>query len=158
MMLARRWRTLAKLERRNRLLLLEAYVSLGWARALLFLPFSRLAFALGAHRKESPLGAGVEEARIARRVSWAIHCASRHTPWESTCLVRAVAGLTMLRRRGFGCTLYLGTGRDEGGALAAHAWLRSGAYYVTGAEEMHRFTIVGTFAAGAAHRAGRGGT
>ena len=29
------------------------------------------------------------------------------------------------------------------GELIAHAWLRSGPFYITGAEVMERFTVVG---------------
>ncbi|GAE44160.1 hypothetical protein JCM21738_846 [Mesobacillus boroniphilus JCM 21738] len=51
----------------------------------------------------------------------------------------------MLQRRGINSTLYLGTAKDETGKLIAHAWLRSGSYYVSGAEEMNRFTVVSKF-------------
>ena len=52
----------------------------------------------------------------------------------------------MLEKRGIESTLYLGTAKDESGELIAHAWLRSGPYFVTGAEGMEKFTVVGKFA------------
>ena len=70
---------------------------------------------------------------------------SRYTFWESECLVKAMAGMKMLERRGIESTLYLGTAKDETG-LIAHAWLRSGTFYVSGAEVMERFTVVAQFA------------
>ncbi|WP_309121666.1 lasso peptide biosynthesis B2 protein [Paenibacillus sp.] len=146
MSLLRKWNRIWTLDGETRLLFAEAYLYLGWARILLFFPFSRIAFTLGAHMKETPTVASVEEARVARRISAAVQCVSRHTFWESKCFVRAISCQRMLRRRGISSTLYLGTGRDESGGLAAHAWLRSGALYVSGREEMHRFTVVGTFA------------
>ena len=54
--------------------------------------------------------------------------------------------MKMLERRKIESTLYLGTGKDEDGSFAAHAWLRSGPYYVTGANGMERYTVVGKFA------------
>ncbi|MDQ0242537.1 hypothetical protein J2S09_000073 [Bacillus fengqiuensis] len=81
-----------------------------------------------------------------RFVSDAIHIMSRYTFWESMCLVKAIAGMKMLQRRQIESTLYLGTARDEEGKMIAHAWLRSGSYFVSGAEEKDRFTVVAKFA------------
>lgn len=140
-------RVLLALPAGNRRLLAEAFFELGRARLALLRPFARLAPSLGERERETPSERAPEgERAIVGRVADAIAAASRHTPWSSMCLTRAVAGLRMLERRGIGCTLYLGTGRDETGGLAAHAWLRSGDRYITGAEEMRRFTTVGKFA------------
>lgn len=83
-----------------------------------------------------------------RKVSRAVHTMSRVTWWESQCLVKAYAAMKMLNRRGISSTLYLGSGRDEQGNMAAHAWLRSGSYLVTGKEGHERYTVVGMFANG----------
>ena len=71
---------------------------------------------------------------------------SRYTFWESQCLVKAIAAMKMLERRQIESTLYLGTAKDEKGKLIAHAWLRSGPFYITGAEVMEKFTVVSKFA------------
>ena len=55
------------------------------------------------------------------------------TPWESKCLVRALAAQRLLCRRGLSSTLYLGCGMEEG-KMVAHAWLRFGEMYVTGGD------------------------
>jgi hypothetical protein len=83
----------------------------------------------------------------------AVQIISNHTMWESKCLVRAIAALKMLERRHIDSTLYLGTARDDNGMMIAHAWLRSGPFYVTGAEGMHRFAVVGMFAKSIANKA-----
>ncbi len=83
-----------------------------------------------------------------KNVANAIRIMSNYTFWESQCLVKAIAGMKMLERRHIDCTLYLGTARDEKGSMIAHAWLRSGNFYVSGAEGMERFTVVGMFAKG----------
>ena len=81
-----------------------------------------------------------------RMISKLLHIVSKYTFWESQCLVKAIAAMRMLEKRGIESTLYLGTAKDESGELIAHAWLRSGPYYVTGAERMEKFTVVGKFA------------
>ena len=53
--------------------------------------------------------------------------------------------MKMLERRGIPSTLYLGSGRDDQGQMAAHAWLRSGSYIVTGKEGHERYAVVGIF-------------
>lgn len=83
---------------------------------------------------------------ILAKVSQAISITSKYTFWESQCLVRAIAAMKMLERRNIDSTLYLGTAKDEHGKLIAHAWVRSGPFYITGSEGMDKFTIVGTFA------------
>ncbi len=58
---------------------------------------------------------------------------ARHLPWPTTCLVRAVAGRLLLRRRGIPSTIRLGVNKT-GAGLAAHAWLIVGDAIVLGGE------------------------
>ncbi|MBS4209172.1 lasso peptide biosynthesis B2 protein [Bacillus sp. FJAT-50079] len=129
------------------LLLIEAYLFLGWARILKKVPFSKVAPLLGEHMYETPhhYNSKGNNERV-KNISHAIHIMSKYTLWESQCLVKAMAGMKMLERRGIDSTLYLGTGRDDAGQMIAHAWLRSGPYYISGAEGMEKFTIVSMFA------------
>ncbi|WP_418792211.1 lasso peptide biosynthesis B2 protein [Phosphitispora sp. TUW77] len=131
------------LNRRTKLLFIEAYLYLGWARFLVYLPFSWVAPYLGEQMRESPFC--LERAHIItiKHIYNAIKVMSRHTLWESACLVRAIAALKMLQRRNIESTLYLGTAKDENAKLIAHAWLRSGPFYITGAEEMKKFAVAG---------------
>jgi len=78
-------------------------------------------------------------------ISKAVRWMSKHTLWESKCLVQAIAAMKMLERRKIESTLYLGTGKDDNGKMIAHAWLRSGSRIITGAEMMKRFTVVAIF-------------
>jgi hypothetical protein len=130
----------------DRWLLLEALVWLGLARlAVTVLPFRRIAPHLGDHMAESPEeeGAVVDDLP---RVSWAVQAVSRRTPWESRCLVQAVAAQRMLRRRGIGSTLYLGVAKAGQTELEAHAWLRSGRVYLVGGQDRQRYKVVSSFA------------
>ncbi|UQZ85683.1 hypothetical protein SK3146_04972 [Paenibacillus konkukensis] len=140
---ARNW---LSLDWKTMLAFIEAYVYLGWARFLVSRPFAEITPSLGEAMEETPETSLPEQEGRLRVVYDAVQIMSRHTFWESKCLVRAIAALKMLERRRIESTLYLGTAKDEAGKLIAHAWLRSGPYYITGAEEMGRFRVVGKFA------------
>jgi len=140
----RRLKIFLLMNSRKKMMLLEAYILLGWARILKLVPFSRVAPSLGDQNEETV--SFTKNKATLKEVSEVIHIASRYTFWESQCLVKAMAAMKMLERRKIDSTLYLGTGRDESGKLVAHAWLRSGPFYISGAEGMERFVVVGKFA------------
>jgi hypothetical protein len=135
----------------TKLILVEAYVFLGWARFLKFFRFSKVSQTLGEHMNETSFQIDHSDLKLIRTVSQAVNMMSRYTFWESMCLVKAIAAMKMLERRHIESTLYLGTGKDENGKLIAHAWLRSGPFYITGAEEIERFTVVSKFAKKISH-------
>lgn len=129
-----------------KLLFLEAFIYLGWARILKILPFSKVFPSLGQQMEETSLSPIDANKVTLQKVSQAINLMSRYTFWESQCLVKAIAGMKMLEKRGVESTLYLGTAKDEQGKLIAHAWLRSGPFYISGSEGMEKFTVVSKFA------------
>ncbi|MFX4263225.1 lasso peptide biosynthesis B2 protein [Pelotomaculum propionicicum] len=135
----------------------EAFYLTGVVRlAILLLPFRWLAPHLGQHMVESPQEEDAAAIEAARRVGLAVETVSRHSPWESKCLVQAIAGKILLRRRGIGSTLYLGVDRDDAKILIAHAWLRCGGLVLTGGQGREHFTVVGKF--GDDGRRGRAGS
>lgn len=127
------------------MLFLEAFFYLAYGRMFKALPFSKMSKKLGNQMDETSFEWQTDQVML-KDVSDAIHIMSRYTFWESQCLVKAVAGMKMLERRNIESTLYLGTAKDDQGQFIAHAWLRSGPFYLTGAEEMERFIVVGKFA------------
>ncbi|MDQ0217472.1 hypothetical protein J2S21_000561 [Peribacillus cavernae] len=127
-------------------MLFESYLYLGWARYLKSIPFSKVAPSLGDQMKETTFDFHSSNKEVLSSISQTIHIMSRYTFWESQCLVKAIAAMKMLEKRQIESTLYLGTAKDETGELIAHAWLRSGPFYITGSEGMKKFTIVGKFA------------
>ncbi|RST72537.1 lasso peptide biosynthesis B2 protein [Siminovitchia acidinfaciens] len=150
--------TLISLKPKTIFLLLEAYLYLGWARLLKIIPFSKVAPSLGEHMEETPNHVKAEHTAVIKNISHALHIMGKYTFWESQCLVKAVAGMKMLEKRGIDSTLYLGTARDESGQMVAHAWLRSGPFYLSGAEGMEKFTTVGMFAKKVGAHHGKGGS
>jgi hypothetical protein len=95
--------------------------------------------------QESPEKTIPRNRERARQVARGIHYTFLHLPWHSTCLVQAIAGMMMLKRRGQESTLYLGIGREQNEAFGAHAWLRSGDVVVTGADEKDNFKVLSSF-------------
>ncbi len=142
--LRRGLRTLRSLSWADRTLLVEATLRLGVARlALLLLPFRLVSPHLGAPKQETGQDGGDRD--LLRRLSWAIGAVSRRAPWRCKCLEQGIAAKMMLRRRRLANTLYLGVARGEE-QIEAHAWLRSGTFYVTGGAGRERFSVVSTFA------------
>lgn len=100
--------------------------------AILILPSKVLQRFWGRNGEESPEKETREHYAYARLVSRHVNRVANKTQWESKCLVRALTARKLLMRKGITCTLYLGVGKDENGEMVAHAWLRSGEYFVTG--------------------------
>jgi hypothetical protein len=135
--------------RRERRALYEAALCLVCARLLLLVPFRRIAPFLG---RAEPVDAArpvaalsEEQRREAVAVRRALLRISRHLPWHSSCLVCAIAGRMMLRRRSMPSLLQLGARIDSPVALAAHAWLRSGDVDVTGADVASQYSPIVAF-------------
>lgn len=134
-----------RMPNKEKLIFIEAFIFLGWSRILKNIPFKKLAPLLGTHMSELPYENNLAVRDDLRAVSSAINIMSKYTFWESQCLVKAIAAMKMLNRRGIGTTLYLGISKDKDGKMIAHAWLRNGTYYISGYEEMRNFTVVSMF-------------
>jgi hypothetical protein len=133
-----------RLERFGKLLFCEAYVSMGIARfQVLTRPFKKIAKHLGVRGKPESEPA-TDPVRI-RQVAWAIRTAARFTPWKSNCLAQGLAAWRMLKRRGLPSVLYFGVAKDENGKMIAHAWLRSGDFFVCGGDGSKRYAVTGVF-------------
>jgi hypothetical protein len=146
MIVLKRVKTFLLFDLNIKLLILESFFLLGWARILKSMSFSKVAPSLGEFMKETSLNIDESNRKILVNVSQAINIMSRYTIWESMCLVKAIAAMKMLERRKIESTIYFGTSKDETGKLIAHAWLRSGPFYITGAEVMDQFVVVSKFA------------
>lgn len=85
---------------------------------------------------------------------WLLHAADQ-LPWHSSCLVLAIAGQLMLRRRRVPSVVQLGV-RSEHGVFMAHAWLVANNMVVIGGEETPDYHPLATF--GRTPRSTRSGT
>ncbi|MFC0478398.1 lasso peptide biosynthesis B2 protein [Robertmurraya beringensis] len=137
-----------KLDNKRKLIFLEAFYFLGWARIRKAGKFSTLAFSLGEHMRvtNENVPENIDEVYELKRISEVLKVVSKYTIWQSVCFEQAVAAMKMLERRKIESTVYFGTARDEKGNFVAHAWLRSGPFIITGGEVKDQFTIVSMYA------------
>jgi hypothetical protein len=111
----------------------ETVPALAVAWALVFIaPFRLTArYFGGATTPSSPSQEPEKQIARARYVARRLERVAAHVPWRTTCLVQAIAGALLLRRRGIATTIRLGVNRTDGN-LAAHAWLLVGDTIVLG--------------------------
>ncbi len=125
---------------------MEAFLFLGAARlALSMLDFKTLASRLGKKSPSPSIAKRGENSPNAKIVGWAVALMSRYTPWESKCLVQAIAAKAMLNRRKIENTLFLGVAKDGAGKMIAHAWIKCGNLALTGSRVAEKFTVVAMF-------------
>lgn len=131
---------------RRRLITTEAALALiASAVVLRLLPFHITARLAG--RLSSPSSVPVAGAAHAGRVGGAIARAGKVLPWNSSCLVRALAGRLMLARRRIPSTLRIGVATCSG-EVRAHAWLSAGGVVICGGSEADGFEPIADFVGG----------
>jgi hypothetical protein len=96
----------------------------------------------GVDTQPTPAECSSSERAARRRVQWAVSAVSRHSPIEFVCFPQALAGFTMLRRRGVSSTILYGVRRSESGDLIAHAWLNTRDINLLGGEAAAGFTAI----------------
>lgn len=121
------------------LLWLETVLALHLAWGLVFLlPLRWLGGARSPGADPGPVPPPVQ-AR-ARGVCIRLERIASRLPWHSTCLVRAVAGMLLLRRRGIGGAVIRFGVRKGAVALEAHAWLLLGKAVLLGEDETETYS------------------
>ncbi len=144
--------------RNARWLHVEAALSLVVARLVYVVPFKWLTQLLGTVAP-SPLLAALRDDRErlqALRVSRATTAVADFFPWESSCLVRAVAACVMLRRRGLPGVLHCGVRLDAHAPLTAHAWVTCADMAIVGTETAPNYAPIAAFSASTQRRANGG--
>jgi hypothetical protein len=138
--IAHKLRTALTLGPRRQLLVAEAAASMLAARLMLAVfPFRRVARRFGAFVPPTDSrvaaqaqGRGVEQARIAKEIGWAVRVSAPWMPFRSVCLQQAMAAHAMLRRRGISGVMHFGAGKSDTKPIDAHAWLDAAGVKVTG--------------------------
>lgn len=109
----------------------ETFLALLIAQVLVFgLPFRLTARLFQLHRPGEATKTGAANS-FGRIIGIRVERVANRLPWKSTCLVRAVAGALLLRRRGVASQIRFGV-RKENDKLTAHAWLMVGDTTVLG--------------------------
>ena len=125
---------------------IKAYILTGFFRAyILFVPFKKLSKRMGVYNEESCDVVDKKTRLEAKRISRIVRSVSKHTFWESLCLVQALTVQRMLKSENIYSTIYLGVSKDEDNNIISHAWTRCGQDYITGASNKDRFTVVAKF-------------
>ncbi|MFT7266226.1 MAG: hypothetical protein ACI9A2_004316 [Halioglobus sp.] len=142
----------------HKILLLKAWLLLGWYRlAILMFSFKHLTAHLEHHRIAAPLKHLLPDQREeAEAIGRLVANASRVTPWQSLCLVQVLVVQSLLAKRSIPGQFFLGVRKGESessqeSSLAAHAWLQCDENIVNGASGHEYFTVVSAFSWGAAH-------
>jgi len=130
--------------------ILILYPYSGFIRAaLLILPFNQLSPYLGQHYLNHQLSPLVSKSQrlLAWRVGRITELTARYTPWESKCLVQAIMTKTLLKFYHIPYILHLGTKmtNDTKEPIQAHAWIKVGAWVITGRKGHSAFAIVSSF-------------
>jgi len=86
------------------------------------------------------------------RIGYAVIGAAAHLPWKPVCLPQAMAGLMMLRKRGFATDVYFGSrlAQTSDKPIDLHAWLVTNDICITGFDTMRTFVALSVF-----HRAAK---
>jgi hypothetical protein len=141
------WSRFLTLDRADRARAREAAVLLVLVAAgLRVVAFPTLCRWLGRWARPT-LPARPDAARVpAARTAWAVAAAARRLP-GTTCLVQALVGEAMLRRRGYAPEVRFGV-RDRTvsrGLLAAHAWVEcEGAVVIGAIDGLEDFVVLAT--------------
>lgn len=98
---------------------------------LLIAPAKLMKRYFGSSGEESAFTESKDNYIKARKIAYHVNRVAGHTPWESKCLVRALTAQKLLTKKKISSTLYLGV-KKEGNKMVAHAWIRTGGYYMTG--------------------------
>ncbi len=123
---------LFKISMEDKLLFIEAFFLTGIMRfKILKKPFNKLKEEMGTYNNESREDIDLNDYKVAKKIRWIVTTISRHTPWESLCLVQALTVQKMLKKRNISTTIYLGVNKSDN-EMKAHAWIRCGQMYVTG--------------------------
>jgi hypothetical protein len=117
------------------------FTNLYYTVIIKFFSFSSYAERLGRLSELSVPIDSTEQKGVVEQVAHAVRRAGFYCPWKAQCMVQAITGKQMLKRRGIAATLYFGV-KQPGENMQAHAWLKIGNYFVTGEKNHAMFTVV----------------
>jgi hypothetical protein len=113
----------------------EALLALAHARMILHR--TRPDDVLARNRAAAGAAAPARDAAIAAgctAVTRAIPPIAARVPWRADCLVQALAGQQMLRRRGIASEIVVGIAKHPDGTFESHAWLTRGGDIILGGD------------------------
>lgn len=143
--LNRKFKTFLEIDLHSKIMFCKAFLLCGFYRfIILYISFNKIKKLLGEKGKECPKQIKRENYEIAKKIGFIVSLASKHTPWESKCLVQAMTAQKLLNDKGIESTLYLGVSKDVDN-MVAHSWLRCGELFVTGGNGDLKYTRINYF-------------
>lgn len=138
-----------KLSWRLKLFLVLLFILLAFMRvAILTIPF-RILVKLFLQPKTSSCSSKLAAEKhiiYARVIGRMTAMLAQHTPWQSKCLVQALACRFVLRHYAIANVFYLGVAKDEANKFIAHAWINcSSETIVGGSDSFERYKIISQF-------------
>lgn len=111
---------------------------------MLKISYTKYEARLGRRGVESSTDFPHEHTEIIKVIRTVVEAVSKHTPWESKCMVQALTAKWLLNRYSIASTIYFGVKKDPENekGLKAHAWLRVGDMIATGREGVRSFKVV----------------
>ncbi|MFT5668595.1 MAG: hypothetical protein ACI9DK_002800 [Vicingaceae bacterium] len=136
----------SKIPFKKKLFALTLFIYLFISRCLiLILPFRKLAPHLGDIQKESSKKIAPDNLQYAKELSKMIKKVSFYTPFRSLCFEQALTAKFLLNKKNIEATTYFGLNYESKSNLKAHAWTRTGNFYVTGNKGKEKFKVISTF-------------
>lgn len=111
--------------------LLRAYFLVRWVPARYWLPV--------AIQAAKPQVLAQNQIQQAHQLALLIQGVARRLPWQSTCLMSALAAWHLLQKRGVYTRIQIGVQAHAKTGLGAHAWLLMGEEVLLGGKEAHNF-------------------
>lgn len=148
-------RKFGALDGEQKIIFIQAWFMLGWARAaILTVSFRHLSASLRHHRDiVTPSMLSPQQLQQASRIGKLVASAANVTPWQSRCLAQVLVVQRLLARRNIPGQFYLGVrkGSEDGAdpaGLAAHAWLQCDDIIVNGGGGHEEYAVVSVFSWG----------
>lgn len=100
---------------------------------------------LGEYRKKGNEVLTKEQIGIITILTKNIRRLKKHLPWKVKCFEESIAAKKVLEKYKIKSTIYLGVAKKGEKNLVAHAWLKSGEFFVTGEKGHKKHVVVGNY-------------
>lgn len=126
-----------RLKRREKFLLLRAFLLLGIVRLILLILPSQFLLEMQDARYARLAATNIHQ-YSPMQIAWAVTVASKYIP-SGTCLSQAMTAKILLAKYGYPSNLQIGVAKDDMGKLEAHAWVECAGEVVLGGTNSSRY-------------------
>lgn len=116
-----------------------------YRRRILKTSFSDIAVNMGSLNQVNDSEANQNQIEVIMKYKIAIERVSRHTIWESKCLVKALVLQKLMTKHQINHTIYFGLAKNDQNEMIAHAWVKCGDVVVIGGQNSKSYSTIATF-------------